>query len=147
MKTVAYISSQLLSCASCSGDVVICLDASLVATNQPFLSGSVISYLAVTDNCGRRKYNYALSYDENELVDPSYSLVTSDIEGVFCKGCLTDYIEASIRSRALRGLTVNRPALLSTDIGFLYFDNDLAADGHPIWWNGVAWVDSAGTVV
>ena len=47
-----------------------------------------------------------------------------------------------------KGTTANRPATLSaTDYGVAYMDTTLAANGKPIWWNGTAWVDYAGTSV
>jgi Pectate lyase superfamily protein len=49
--------------------------------------------------------------------------------------------------RWARGNTASRPTLNSADIGYLYQDNTLDSDGKPIWWNGTAWVDYAGTVV
>jgi len=46
-----------------------------------------------------------------------------------------------------RNTTANRPALTSADVGVMYLDNTLDADGKPIWWNGTAWVDATGAVV
>lgn len=59
-------------------------------------------------------------------------------------GAATDYI--MVRG-ALRGSTGNRPTLTTTDVGQLYLDTTLDADGKPIWWNGTAWVDATGAVV
>lgn len=47
----------------------------------------------------------------------------------------------------LKGITANRPTLLANAYGFMYMDTTLDADGKPIWWNGVAWVDATGAVV
>lgn len=46
-----------------------------------------------------------------------------------------------------KGATGSRPTLPATAIGVMYMDTTLAANGKPIWWNGTAWVDSAGTSV
>lgn len=46
-----------------------------------------------------------------------------------------------------RGATGSRPTLLAADIGFLYLDTTLDADGKPIWWTGTAWVDATGATV
>lgn len=43
--------------------------------------------------------------------------------------------------------TANRPALTASDIGVMYLDTTLAANGKPIWWNGLAWVDATGVAV
>jgi len=44
----------------------------------------------------------------------------------------------------LWGSSAARPSLLSTDIGFQFFDTTL---NKPIWWNGSSWVDSNGTAI
>lgn len=46
-----------------------------------------------------------------------------------------------------KGATGSRPVLNAADIGFLYLDTTLDADGKPIWWNGTAWVDATGATV
>jgi hypothetical protein len=43
--------------------------------------------------------------------------------------------------------TTNRPTVSANDIGLLYLDTTLDADGKPIWYNGTAWVDGTGAVV
>jgi hypothetical protein len=43
--------------------------------------------------------------------------------------------------------TANRPAPGANDVGLMYMDTTLDADGKPIWWNGTAWVDATGAVV
>jgi hypothetical protein len=45
------------------------------------------------------------------------------------------------------GVTGSRPILTASDIGFIYFDTTLAAQGRPIWWNGTLWVDDAGNPI
>jgi hypothetical protein len=46
-----------------------------------------------------------------------------------------------------QGTTANRPTASANDIGLLYLDTTLDADGKPIWYNGTAWVDATGAVV
>lgn len=46
-----------------------------------------------------------------------------------------------------KNATANRPTLTASDIGVMYLDTTLDADGKPIWWNGVAWVDATGATV
>jgi len=46
-----------------------------------------------------------------------------------------------------RNATASRPTLTANDVGVMYMDNTLDADGKPIWWNGAAWVDATGAVV
>ena len=47
----------------------------------------------------------------------------------------------------LRNTTANRPTPTAADVGVMYMDNTLNANGKPIWWNGTAWVDATGTIV
>jgi hypothetical protein len=46
-----------------------------------------------------------------------------------------------------KGTTLQRPTLAASDIGYLFLDTTLDADGKPIWWNGTAWVDATGASV
>lgn len=48
-----------------------------------------------------------------------------------------------------KSTTTNRPTLTSSayDVGTMYMDTTLNANGKPIWWNGAAWVDSSGALV
>jgi hypothetical protein len=46
-----------------------------------------------------------------------------------------------------RGGTGSRPALGAAEVGAMYFDTTLAANGKPIWWTGTIWVDAAGAAV
>lgn len=46
-----------------------------------------------------------------------------------------------------KNTTINRPSALPEDVGLMYFDTTLDADGKPIWFNGAAWVDATGAVV
>jgi hypothetical protein len=48
---------------------------------------------------------------------------------------------------ATKNTTANRPTLTANEIGTLYLDTTLAANGKPIWWNGALWVDANGTSV
>lgn len=43
--------------------------------------------------------------------------------------------------------TASRPVLTASDIGVQFLDTTLNANGKPIWWNGVAWIDATGAVV
>lgn len=63
---------------------------------------------------------------------------------VAAAGTASDFI--MIRG-ALRGTTASRPTLAATDVGQLYLDTTLDADGKPIWWTGTLWVDATGASV
>lgn len=93
MLTVTYQATQFLSCAKCNGDVILCVSDTLTANGMPFIEATVASYVESWDACGKLNYLYGFSYDEALLLNPGTPLVSTDIEGVFCKGCLTTYIE------------------------------------------------------
>lgn len=46
-----------------------------------------------------------------------------------------------------KGATGARPSLSSSDAGVMYLDTTLDADGKPVWWTGIAWVDATGAGV
>jgi hypothetical protein len=46
-----------------------------------------------------------------------------------------------------KDVSANRPTLTSIDIGVMFFDTTLAANGKPIWWTGTVWVDALGASV
>jgi hypothetical protein len=93
MKSVAYNSRTALSCG-CNATAIICLPPELVSGGEaPYILGTVTFTGAVTDCRGYKEYQYSLVYNEGQLNDPSVDLVTCDIEGVFCVGCLTSYID------------------------------------------------------
>jgi hypothetical protein len=46
-----------------------------------------------------------------------------------------------------RDITANRPTVSANDVGLMYMDTTLDADGKVIWYNGTAWVDATGAVV
>lgn len=46
-----------------------------------------------------------------------------------------------------RDTTANRPTVTANDVGLMFLDTTLDADGKPIWWTGTAWVDATGLAV
>jgi hypothetical protein len=91
---VTYRSSTLLSCR-CEEDaeVIICLDPALTSTGAPFINGNLTSAISSADVCGNTSYSYYLTYTDTDLADPATAIISSQIEGVLCRGCLTDYID------------------------------------------------------
>jgi hypothetical protein len=57
------------------------------------LEATITKGIKIVSPCGQTTWNYQLTYDNNLLVDPTYSLLTTDINSVFCKGCLTTWVE------------------------------------------------------
>lgn len=48
---------------------------------------------------------------------------------------------------ARKSNTGGRPTPTANEIGLLYMDTTLAANGKPIWWTGTIWVDALGAAV
>lgn len=111
-KVVTYTSSTYLPCA-CNADneIVICLNsadlvapkvcpgAPLVADEDfPFttIDASITQFLKLNNGCGSPVYQYSLTYDETQLADPTTPIIASQITGVFCKNCLTNWAEEAI---------------------------------------------------
>lgn len=95
MKTVTYTANHLLSCAKCNGEIVICIDEALTVSTKPYIDAVVASTVEAWDSCGKPTYVYGFTYDEYQLLDPLVDLLDLNIDGVFCRGCLTAYIDAN----------------------------------------------------
>ena len=144
VQNVTYKSSTLLSCR-CTEDseVIICLNSTLTASGAPFIEGTLTTFSEGADVCGNVLYSYYLEYDDTDLATPANLLISSQILGVLCKGCLTDFIEWLTRA-AGKGASTARPTV-DLYIGMLYLDTTLDADGLPIWWNGSKWIKADGS--
>lgn len=44
-----------------------------------------------------------------------------------------------------KGVTASRPTPSATDVGQMYLDTTLDADGLPIFWQGTKWIKADGT--
>lgn len=142
MKSVSYNSYKKLDCG-CRTDVIVCVNSALTATIQPFILATV-AYINAILTSGKWVYQYSFTYDEAQLLDPTYLITECDIKGVLCKGCLTDYIDYRI-AVAGKGVTASRPS--DPFVGQMYLDTTLVPIGLPIWWNGADWIKYDGTVV
>jgi len=96
MKSVSYSSTQFLSCAPCSGEIIICIDNALTVSGKPYIEGQVGSSQSYVSQLGQYVYTYGFLYEENQLINPAADLIEGDINGVFCKGCLVDYIDSNL---------------------------------------------------
>jgi hypothetical protein len=63
--------------------------------------------------------------------------------------CAADIADAGtlnfIERIPAKDTTGNRPTLLATEIGKLFLDTTLDADGLPIWWQGTKWIQADGS--
>lgn len=117
MKTVVYTTSGCLPCSTDpTNTVVLCLlPASSVTpdeavTPKPYVCGlgggtayefttieATISQVYKTQSgCDSPLYNYVFTYDENQFVDPTDTLVAAQIGGAFCKGCATTWAKETM---------------------------------------------------
>lgn len=105
IQTVQYESCTRLSCAGClPSDVVLCLDEEIVESGHTFIEATLTQACKTYGSCNSTKWKYVFEYDTDLLVD-SRVLVPSDIEGVFCKGCLTNWVESLVASVAQDAFT------------------------------------------
>jgi len=109
-RSVTYCSGNRLSCTGClPANVILCLDSDeLLApitcpetdVDTPFLfniiEASLISFSKSSGSCSTSIYKYIFEYDDVLLLDPSQPLTSADIIGVFCKGCITNWVEQKI---------------------------------------------------
>lgn len=70
--------------------------------------------------------------------------VRDTITLVYVKAAVAWNVSSVRLNQLTYGVTGARPTLSSISVGYAYFDTTL---GTPIWWNGTAWVNSAGVVV
>lgn len=64
------------------------------------------------------------------------------VDGLRIKG-----VDVTKWTKSTRASSDARPVLTSEEFGVMFMDNTLSPNGKPIWWNGSAWVDYAGTIV
>lgn len=99
---IDYCSFIKLSCAwAVNKDIVLCLqDAALVAQPEEFcdntlstIDATICQAFKTSDSCLNVVWHYTFQYDSESLANPDTPLATSDITGVFCKDCLTTWVE------------------------------------------------------
>lgn len=113
IQTLVYDDCSLLPCAGCSpADVIICLPSEYVvqpdcptATGQVtvtpaqqtvlwhFIEAQLVSTTKIQGAGGCWVYRYTITYDDVQLVEGYKSLTCKLIDGIFCKSCLTTWVE------------------------------------------------------
>ncbi len=99
-KTVVYTSCSRISCASSElPEVILCLDSdTLLTSGRSTLAGVLSKTYKLNEGCDRPYWRYVITYDETLLVDPTVALTADNIEGIFCQGCLTVWVEDQLAS-------------------------------------------------
>ena len=90
---VVYKSPNTLSCMCGGGDVIVCVDAAKTSNGAPFIEGTLLASSPGFDVCGNCQYTYYINYNDGQLLNPLVPLVSADITGVICRGCLTSYLD------------------------------------------------------
>lgn len=113
--------------------------------------GSVSANDAYTNNSRRVQVaaltSYALNGD-TAIIQAGNSALGSGVEYVATASSATAPAFRMTRQKGVKkDTTANRVSPSASDIGLLYLDTTLDADGKPIWWNGTAWVDATGATV
>lgn len=106
--SVAYCSAVKLSCTTCApAEVILCVDPDYVAPGEcpgseeempydfGFIEASLDSYTK-SQSCCATTWKYVFTYDDALLADINTPLTTASISGVFCKGCMTSWIEEKV---------------------------------------------------
>lgn len=128
-KSVVFSQCGRIACAGNSSPaVILCLsDADLLADNdcgRTTIAG-VLTNVYKDTSCNTTQYwRYVVSYDETLLANPLVALTSSQVTGIFCKSCLTTWVEDEIACATGTPLTVE-----DTDtIDLTLVDNVLSAD-------------------
>lgn len=113
-KTVVYTSCSRISCASSeSPDVILCLSSDdLLVSGKSTIAGVLSKVYKINECCDKAYWRYVITYDETLLVNPTTALTTDNIEGIFCKGCLTDWVQDEIVTLGGSGFKYVYPATL-----------------------------------
>jgi hypothetical protein len=108
MQNLIYDSKQPLTCSPCSpcntrSDVIICLDSDKVLNGAKFIEGVLISGPSLQSCSSGSTYRHVITYNETDLTT-GLPITSSDVKGVICKGCWTDYVETVERSVFTQGV-------------------------------------------
>lgn len=106
IRSVEWSSGSLLSCAGClPADVVLCVNPGLLPQPLDYyefttIDASLVS-IAKSTTCGcEATYRYTFEFDDLDLIAPT-ELIASDITGVFCKSCFTQWVLDEIQRTML----------------------------------------------
>ncbi len=92
MESLIYRSTSKLEC-QCDAEIIVCVDETLTAAGAPFLEATLVTTTTSVNSCLQTVYEYHIEYDENDLADPATLLMSTNINGIICRGCLTTYID------------------------------------------------------
>jgi len=117
-QTLEYASSEKICCGFLPADIIICVPSSIVAFpactesvedqtfQRSYVEASLTAERCLNVGCNIR-YIYTLTVDDTQLIT-DHTLLTSEIQGLFCKDCLVQYVE---------DLVGDEPYILTDDEG------------------------------
>lgn len=95
MKSVVYLTCSKLPCIGTSqAPIVICVSDDIeLVDGWKTLPGFLVTAEQVVDDCQTDNFwRYNLAYDEALLVDPEVLLTSTNITGIFCEGCFSNWV-------------------------------------------------------
>lgn len=135
--TIKYSCTSRLQCSgSLPADVIICLPQDKVkpvnGVPVSFIEGAVTVVTECPKSFNRVLYTYSLYFDTDQLADGA-SVEASDIQGVFCQGCLTSWVSDLINIRNAVAVENQRPVYgqkyvvqFGQDVTTTYVKNNIA---------------------
>jgi hypothetical protein len=99
-KSVVFTTTSRIACAGQSNPtVILCLgDADLLASGRTTLEGTLTNVYRTGNDCSCPSWRYVVSYDESLLTTPATALTADDVTGIFCKSCLTTWVDDEINA-------------------------------------------------
>lgn len=92
-QSASYCTTKKLDCCPIT-PVILCVPAVLLADGSGFLEASLTAVSSSNTSCGGQcYYTYTFEYDDADLANPATPLLPTEISGVICTGCLTNWIE------------------------------------------------------
>lgn len=105
-QTVDYLSCTRICCGTLPSAVIICLPSAIVAPHvctiteeddtypRAYVLAEISAERCISTGC-KTNYIYSISVDDTQLIDDT-TLSGSEITGIFCRSCFTDWVEDAI---------------------------------------------------
>lgn len=167
LRTVQYTTNKKIVCAGCNdsgASVILCVNpekvgfpdcpAGMTSDNddeqtyiRSYVEATIYDVKCVANSCNNKYYIYTFQYDDVQLVADT-TLVPSDITGVVCQDCLTQWVQDYVGNDV--EVSVNE------DSGLVTITNEHGCQaefysangfGTPIVWDSTITKNGAGTFV
>lgn len=132
---INWTSTVQLQCTAClPADVILCVNPEKTVDSLTAIPAVVTARTFSKNPCGLSNYTYTFEYNSDLLLEGEV-ILRNDITGVFCKGCLTEWVEEQIQNGAGAvnvDVALEGDGLLATPISVRVsadVQNDLIVDG------------------